>query len=298
MKHMQVTRNANLEKQNFIDCHCHLLPGLDDGAADMAEAVAMARSLAGSGITEVCCTPHLIRGCHEPDSQRMATALSELQERLDDLGIGLRLHAGREYYLDEFLLDLTQDPVTVAGGECVLVEIPGNGITGMVKDTLYRLRSTGYIPLIAHPERCGLLEFPAAPKRGLANWLRGRNAKGESPCLVDYLKGLDCLFQGNIFSFAGIYGERVRRRAVRFLESGLYSCLGSDAHGVRNLDQWLDKGLREIELIAGKEGLHALLSGPPVGKGLQPPAPCRSSSRRARCRCARTRTTGPSGRSR
>ena len=153
------------------------------------------------------------------------------------------------------------------------MEIPGTDIPGMVKDTLYRLRSTGYIPLIAHPERCGLLELPAAPKRSLANWFRSPVLNVESPCLVEYLKDLGCLFQGNIFSFAGIYGERVCRRAVRFLESGLYSCLGSDAHGVRNLDQWLDKGLREIELIAGTEGLHALLSGPPVGKGLQPPVP-------------------------
>ena len=255
----------------------------------MAEAVGIARSLARRGFTEVCCTPHLIRGFHEPDSQLMATALRELQERLDDLGIGLRLHAGREYYLDEFLLDLIHDPVTVAGGDCVLVEIPGNGIPGMVKDTLYRLRCTGYTPLIAHPERCGLLQLPATPGRSLMDWFRiGRSAvkaaklkprtvtphsqlqtenqKLSTPSLLNYLKDLNCLFQGNIGSFAGIYGEQVRRRAVRFLESGLYSCLGSDAHSVRTLDELLDKGLREIELIAGTEGLQRLLAGPPTGK--------------------------------
>jgi protein-tyrosine phosphatase len=284
-----MTQNSEPKTQNRIDYHCHLLPALDDGAADMAEAVDIARSLARNGFTEVCCTPHLIRGFHEPDSHLMAAALRELQERLDNLGIGLRLHTGREYYLDEFLLDLIHDPVTLAGGDCVLVEIPRSAIPKMVKDTLYRLRCTGYTPLIAHPERCNLLELPAPRKRGLMDWfrrgrsapktanstpctatphsqLKTKNSEPSAPSLLNYLKDLDCLFQGNIGSFAGIYGERVRRRAVRFLESGLYSCLGSDAHSVRNLDELLDKGLREIERIAGTDGLRRLLAGTPTGK--------------------------------
>ena len=74
---------------------------------------------------------------------------------------------------------------------------------------------------------------------------------------------MGCRFQGNIGSFAGVYGERVKHRALRNLRDGLYDCLGSDAHASRGLADWLTRGLAEVRAQVGEEGLAALLAGCP-----------------------------------
>jgi tyrosine-protein phosphatase YwqE len=81
---------------------------------------------------------------------------------------------------------------------------------------------------------------------------------------LNSLRSMGCLFQGNIGSFAGIYGERVKMRALRMLEMGLYDHLGTDAHRPRKLADWLERGLKVIELELGKDGLTKLVSMPAV----------------------------------
>ncbi|MRR34481.1 hypothetical protein EG829_07235, partial [bacterium] len=92
------TQNSTLNTQNYIDCHSHLLPGIDDGAADLGEALAIARVLAEAGFGEVHCTPHSIPGAYEAAPDRIRRAVAELSRELDRAGIPLRLVAGAEYY--------------------------------------------------------------------------------------------------------------------------------------------------------------------------------------------------------
>jgi len=266
-------QNAKLKIQNGIDYHCHILPGLDDGAADMTAAVDIARVLADAGFSEVCCTPHLIRGSYEAGHNLFRKSLTILQRKLDDQGINLRLLQGQEYHLDEFLMGFLQDPRPIAGTEFLLVEIPDHAKAEIVKETLYQVRCSGYIPVIAHPERRGLFDATEKQKSGRLTFLgsifsnsklKTQNSKLNSPFLMDYLKDLGCLFQGNIGSFAGIYGESVRKRAIGYLQQGLYTCIGSDAHSARKLAGWLDMGLREVARHVGDEGLQALLLGLPL----------------------------------
>lgn len=266
----------NSPKNRLIDRHSHLLPGVDDGAPDAVEALKMAAVLAELGFTDVYCTPHLIQGHHDGDGGKVVTAVKRLQCLLDLKGINLRLHAGREYCLDEYMMGFVADSAPVFGGKTVLVEIPRQTPSEMVKASVYRLRNSGYIPMIAHPERYYSLLPPLKNGQGLMGWIRnlalwpasatsyGHRRRGGNPGLVEYMKSVDCLFQGNIGSFAGLYGEEVRRRAVRFLEAGLYDCLGSDAHASLRLRGWLERGMRKIEGIVGNEGLQQLLSGCPV----------------------------------
>ncbi|HEY6872874.1 MAG TPA: CpsB/CapC family capsule biosynthesis tyrosine phosphatase [Geobacteraceae bacterium] len=238
----------------MTDWHCHILPGIDDGPATMDESVEMARMLQRAGYTAVHCTPHLIRGCYQATNAQVLHALQQLQERLDREGIGIVLLPGREYCVDEFLLDHLREPLPLGDTKFLLIEIPSRTPVEFVKETLYRVTCGGYVPMIAHPERCRLLDLPASAGDGLQKLFDVRrsmfdvfkNALNRSPRmsnpeprtsngLLAYLQEIGCKFQGNLGSFAGRYGERVRQAAERLREAGVYTHFGSDAHGAEHV---------------------------------------------------------------
>lgn len=232
----------------LIDCHCHLLPGIDDGPQTLEESLAMARTLEGMGFAEVHCTPHCIHGLYENSPDIVGERLAELQQVIRDEGLHLRLKPGMEYYLDSHFPAYLENPQLLGASRLLLVEAPTWAEAEMVLDNLRRVVGGGYIPLLAHPERWSLL---AAPGQGMgagslmARLLRG--GKG-SPSLelLGELQRLGCLFQGNLGSFAGRYGKVVEKRAWAFLRAGLYSCVGSDSHPRPGLEEMLDTGLRRL----------------------------------------------------
>lgn len=219
------------------DYHCHLLPGIDDGPADTGTSLEMASLLYGAGYRQVYCTPHLIKGMYEASHGEVLEARAKLQAELVREGIGIRLLLGREYFLDEFLLELMATPQLLEGTSYLMVEIPSQCSVELVKETLFRLCRKGYIPMIAHPERCRLLEVhdPGKPRPTWASWLsKGRagepDAAHGSNGLLDYLRQLGCQFQGNLCSITNFYGEQVKASALQFEKTGIYTHFGTDAH--------------------------------------------------------------------
>ncbi len=227
--------NSKLKTQNLKDYHCHILPAIDDGAADPAEALAMARILAAAGFREVHCTPHLIKGAYETSPASVREAVANLQQALDDAGIPLRLKPGMEYSLDEFLLNYLADPLPLGDSSMVLVEAPFQAAPPYLAEIMYQVIRRGFTPLIAHPERCEVFHDNSK--------LKTQNSELRGAKLLDTLRDMGCLFQGNVGSFAGFYGERVRLRAEQFRAAGLYTHYGSDLHSARHKD---------ILLMAGK----------------------------------------------
>ncbi len=226
----------------MTDWHCHILPGLDDGARSPDESVAMATALRDAGYSTVYCTPHLIKGCYEASNREVREAVAALQARLDTLGIPLRLLPGREYYLDEFLKEHLQDPLPLGDTRFLLIEIPSHSPPELAQEGCYRISRSGYTPMIAHPERCRLLDLPLKDTHGKSLWgslfnskLKTQNPELEEASLLGYLKDLGCAFQGNLGSFSGRYGERTRQAAERLREARAYTHFGSDAHGVEHI---------------------------------------------------------------
>ena len=228
----------------MIDWHCHILPGLDDGAADMQQSLGMATALAAAGFRTVYCTPHRMRGCYEADNQQVFRGVAELQERLQESAIPLTLLPGCEYRLDEYLLASLEDPLPLGASRLILVEILPGIPDEMARQLLYGVVRRGFTPVIAHPERCPLLEpVPRRPEdhkflTSLKNFVSGgRSASREqdlsemigSP-LLDYLRELGCSFQGNLGSFKGFYGRRVMKAAKGLKKMGIYDRYGSDLH--------------------------------------------------------------------
>lgn len=228
----------------MIDWHSHILPGLDDGSGGIEQSLAMAELLAAHGFTTVHCTPHLIRGCYEADNDTVRQGIAYLQESIDARNIPLTLMAGREYSLDEYLLAYLEDPLPLGDSREILIEIPPHVTSDMVRQMIYGVVRSGFTPVIAHPERCLLLE-PAVRRhtdRGLIGSIKRLIAGGERDSmdsntsvstgnsLLDYLRDLGCSFQGNLGSFSGFYGGQVKAAADALHNRGIYDRYGSDLH--------------------------------------------------------------------
>ncbi len=210
----------------YVDLHCHLLPGIDDGAATMDHTIAHARRLEAAGVHDVACTPHIKR-CDFPrvDLPGLAAARQAAQSAIDAEQIAVRLHGGGELAHEEALAlepeDLERIAQGPAGGRWLLLECPFAGLDEEVVQAAERLWDLGYGVLLAHPER-------AAAIAGADRRLRSLAARG-------------ALLQVNATSLLGRHGPTAEAGAVRLLREGIVWCLASDGHpGTR--DDTLDRG--------------------------------------------------------
>jgi protein-tyrosine phosphatase len=229
---------------SYVDLHCHILPGLDDGAPTLDHTVRHARRLEAAGVTDVACTPHVKRD-EFPGVEigRLAALRERAQRAIDDEGIAVRLHPGGELSHFEALV---LDPHTlnlIAQGpphaRWLLLECPFDGIQADFTKAVERLWGLGYDLLLAHPERAAVL--PGADRRLLE--------------LVD--RG--ALLQVNATSLLGRHGAAARAGAERLLGDGLVWCLASDGHpGTR--DDLLDSGYEALVARGVHERVAALLT--------------------------------------
>ena len=150
----------------MIDLHCHILPGLDDGALDLEDGIGMALQARDDGIDVVCATPH-IRHDHDVDIARIASRVSEFERQLAERGIGLRVLPGGE--VAQTAADgLTAEELSRA---CRSAE-PGagscssrlRGRSATISPALVdRLARRGARTVLAHPERHAGADLRAAP---------------------------------------------------------------------------------------------------------------------------------------
>jgi protein-tyrosine phosphatase len=268
------TASEKVNNNHFTDCHCHLIPGLDDGPSNITEALEMARILSDFGFSKLFCTPHQLKGAFDNHPSRIREAVTDFQEILHRENIPLTTHAAVEYHLDEYLQNALDEPMLI-GEDLILLEAHRHIQPQTLSETVYWIITRKKLrPLLAHPERYDLFDDALngkQPRDSLITlwpwqWNRhGLRSRGyhpyrqESEDLLTVLREMGCLFQGNIGSFAGIYGGRVRKRAISLLKMGIYDRLGTDAHRPQHLAVWLEEGLKVIKQAIGREGLTRLL---------------------------------------
>lgn len=134
----------------MIDLHSHLIPGVDDGSPNHENSVRVLERLWSEGVTQLACTPHL-------NASQAATApIAEngvlLQQLRDAAPKGMKLHSGFEIMLDAGT-DLNLPGLSLGGSKSVLVEFQRVPLSPDSTEHLTRLRASGVIPVIAHPER-------------------------------------------------------------------------------------------------------------------------------------------------
>ena len=140
----------------MIDTHCHILPGLDDGARDMETALEMARIAHRDGIRAIIATPHVNLETCLPSRETIRARTAELSEALAREGIEVAVHAGAEHALSGDLLERLRagELMTLADrGKHLLVELPFGGYPAFVSEVFFSLQLAGVTPVLAHPER-------------------------------------------------------------------------------------------------------------------------------------------------
>ena len=198
----------------MIDLHTHVLPGLDDGAADDSVAMAMCRMAVEDGITTMVATPHLFGGVGVSDPGVIAIAAERLKQRLADEQLNLELRFAAEMPLMEHVVDLYRSgkwPTYDVGRRYVLLEMSSmrNGLA-ILRDMVFRLRIEGATPILAHPERLDFLNEPEAME-GLL--IQGALVQVTAHCLL-----------------GARTSERIR--AFEWLRRGWVHVVASDAHDV------------------------------------------------------------------
>ena len=197
----------------MIDTHCHLLPGVDDGARSQLEAIEMARRLLRFGVRRVVCTPHY--------SRRFPTAVPTARERLEALRHALEV-LGVPIELD-LAAEVSPELALVAPGEEILARaLPGRyGIVELVATTpasrvaqvLERYASLDLRPIFAHPERCLAIQ--------------------RDPALVDDVRSAGAMVQVVATSLVGRADRKVATAAWELLDARRVDLLGTDAHRPR-----------------------------------------------------------------
>ncbi len=223
-----------------VDLHLHLLPGLDDGPAELEGAVALAESLVEAGYQRVCATPHQWPGMWAPSDEAVEQARARLQTELDRQGVPLALEAGAEHRLDDrFVERMRAGSLRRLGrGPGLLIELPSQDLPASFEHLAFELQTQGYQPVLAHPERYRTL----ARSRGLLERLQQRGV----------LLGV-CLT-----SLGGKQGFWIARRAAALVEAGFCDLLSTDAHRAHEVDVFVTRGITKAERLLGAAGLHRL----------------------------------------
>jgi len=226
----------------MIDFHSHILPGIDDGPESIDESLEMAAMLARAGFTTIYCTPHLMKGCFDADNQTVLSAVINLQKKLNEENIKIEVLPGREYYLDEFLGQHLKHPLPLGKTKYIMVEIPNSADERFVKQTCFRIKCSGFIPMIAHPERCGHFAVYFNHQKNSKAFLgfsfkknKTADSKTKGSSLINYLREIGCGFQGNMGSFQGMYGPDVQKTANFLKGKNLFTHYGTDAHSIHAL---------------------------------------------------------------
>jgi protein-tyrosine phosphatase len=220
----------------MLDLHCHILPGVDDGAVDLPEALAMARAAVANGCTGVAATSHLGESLFDTTEELLRTGHIALVAALEREGVALEVHPGAENFLgdesaaEEFAANAVGLGVA---NRYVLFDFslrkPPDSIT-LAIDAILR---GGRTPILAHPERNLELQKDPSP---IAFWIE-RGA----------------LMQVNAPSLLGTLGEDARATGFMLLAAGAVHLLASDAHNLRTRPFCLAEGRDAAAEIVGEE---------------------------------------------
>jgi protein-tyrosine phosphatase len=233
----------------MIDLHCHVLPGIDDGAQSLEQAVEMCRLAAAAGCEALVATPHQ-RKSDWWNCDR--AALAALRQRLQDaVGPTPRILGGGEIRVDSRLLaemlalreDDAQGPLPLAGSRYLLLELGSEAGLPEAADLVHELSVAGWRPVLAHPE--------------FIRWMAADTAA------VAHLVSLGALAQVTAMSVTGDFGRRAQADASRLIEMGLVHFVASDAHDVRRRPPGLRRAWDAIAERWGEEAAVELLADNP-----------------------------------
>jgi len=242
----------------FVDIHCHLLPGLDDGAATLDDALAMARMAADDGIRTIVATPHQLGNHSHNMGATIRAAATQFQQQLAQSKVPLQVLPGADVRIEPDLVRKIRlgEVVTLADRRRhVLLELPHDVFVPLDR-LLAELKAAHLVGILSHPER----------NRGILN----------RPDVLHPLLECGCLLQITAGSLLGAFGSQVMHFAESMIEQGLVHFVSTDAHGIHGRPPLLNEAFHRITELANQATAIALCSRNPaaVAKGETIPLKC------------------------
>jgi protein-tyrosine phosphatase len=205
--------------EGFVDIHNHILPGIDDGAKNIKESLMLLKNLEELGVKQFIPTPHIMQDFYPNTEETIGDAyellLGSLNKRLLNK---ITINPAAEYMLDtKFESLLKQGQLFTLKGNYVLVEMSYFQPPINLEDLIFKIKTKGYIPVLAHPERYAFYH------NNLDYYTR--------------LKQLGCLFQLNLLSLSDHYGKSVEKTGQYLIDNKLIDFVGTDTHNSLHIEK-------------------------------------------------------------
>jgi protein-tyrosine phosphatase len=231
----------------MIDLHCHMLPGIDDGAADLEVALEMARLAVADGITVTACTPHIMPGVYGNTGPQIRAAIAEFTRALETAGIPLKLTSGADVHLaTDLVAGLRNGQVlTLNDSRYFLFEPPHHVMPPRLEHAVFDVMTAGFQPVLTHPERLTWIE--------------------EHYDVMEHMAHAGVWMQITCGSVTGRFGRRPQYWADRMIDEGLVHILATDAHNLRNRSPSMAKSRDLVAARLGEEEAHNMVVVRPQG---------------------------------
>jgi tyrosine-protein phosphatase YwqE len=222
-----------------VDIHSHLLFGLDDGAETKEQTLELLQMMVELGYQKMIFTPHIMSDFYKNNASTIVPVFQSVQELIKDHQLPIQVDFAAEYYLDEVFVQSIeeQQPLLSFGNKYLLFETSFLNKPVQLHTVIFKLKSQGYKPILAHPERYTYMydDFNEYLK----------------------LKELGVYFQLNLNSLTGYYSPKAKQIAEKLIDHQLIDFIGSDCHHKKHLIQlkqaiqspYYQKKLAELPLL-------------------------------------------------
>lgn len=231
---------------NIVDVHCHLIPGVDDGAKTYEMALAIIKKEYDEGVRSIILTPHFRRKMFEPDKELVYENYKKLKTMVKSQIPDMKLYLGSEFHASMGMVDrLNQNPqLCMAGTDFVLVEFSEADEVDYIIERIRTVRMAGYKPIIAHVER-----YSKLMKRF---------------DMIEELVNMGIWIQVNADSILGKEGWKTKRLCRKLMKANLIHLVGSDAHNLTERASNLGECTEYVQKKEGKDYAEALFVNNPM----------------------------------
>lgn len=223
--------------KGIYDIHCHIVPGVDDGAKDLKTSVRMLQKEYDDGVRNIIATPHFRYDMFEPSLEQVKKQFLRVRKAAAEIGEdGIQMYLGCELHSSMDMTDCLKkgERLTMSGSRYVLTEFRTSDEKSYIRERVQALIRKGYYPIIAHVERYHLVV-----KNGLD--------------FIDELRDMGAYIQMNADSIIGEDGFMIKRFCKKVIKEEMLDFVGSDGHDLARRTPHIGKCYDKIEKMMGTD---------------------------------------------
>ncbi len=230
----------------MVDIHTHIMPHVDDGSDNIEETIKILKKAKLAGYDTIVATPHYIEGSYDAGMPRKTELIDRIRKEAKNNNIDIKIYLGNEIFISENVLKNIKDGniATMNNTSYILVELPLNDEIVNFQSYLFEVISSGYTPILAHPERYAFVK-------------KNPNA------LIPYINQ-GVLIQINSGSLMEHYGKTAKKTAEILLKHNMVHIVATDTHHAKNVTyDEIDSVKKQISKLVGFEHTDVLMSKNP-----------------------------------